>query len=63
MEPAPRIGKRWMSDYEVYEEEEESDEVEYPNAFYGSPDPNILPSKIPCGGCGAHLHCQVRFNY
>ena len=25
---------------------------------YGSPDPSIPVSKIPCGGCGAMLHCQ-----
>ncbi|XP_057375659.1 nitric oxide-associated protein 1-like [Daphnia carinata] len=25
---------------------------------YGSPDPSIPMSKIPCGGCGAMLHCQ-----
>lgn len=25
---------------------------------YGSPDPNIPSSTIPCGGCGAHLHCR-----
>ncbi len=30
-----------------------SDEIEY-----GSPDPSIPMSKIPCGGCGAMLHCQ-----
>lgn len=26
---------------------------------YGSADPEIAPSKVPCGKCGAHLHCQV----
>lgn len=25
---------------------------------YGTPDPSIPPSYVPCGGCGAHLHCQ-----
>merc|ERR1719188_1210312 len=25
---------------------------------YGTADPDIPPSKVPCGGCGAHLHCQ-----
>ncbi|OTF77489.1 50S ribosome-binding GTPase-like protein, partial [Euroglyphus maynei] len=24
---------------------------------YGSSDPSIAPSKTPCKGCGAHLHC------
>lgn len=25
---------------------------------YGNPNPSIPVSKIPCGGCGAMLHCQ-----
>ena len=25
---------------------------------HGTADPNIPSSKIPCSGCGAHLHCQ-----
>ena len=25
---------------------------------YGTADPDIPSSKVPCGGCGAHLHCQ-----
>lgn len=24
---------------------------------YGKSDPSIAPSKVPCSGCGAHLHC------
>jgi len=24
----------------------------------GTPDPTCPPSDVPCGGCGAHLHCQ-----
>lgn len=24
---------------------------------YGTPDPNVPVSKIPCGGCGALMHC------
>lgn len=50
--------KMWMSDYEVFEEID-FDEVGGDMSEYGTADPNILPSKIPCGGCGAHLHCQV----
>lgn len=30
-------------------------------AFYGTADPSIPPSDMPCGGCGALLHCQVSF--
>uniref|UniRef100_A0AAG5DUM1 G domain-containing protein n=1 Tax=Anopheles atroparvus TaxID=41427 RepID=A0AAG5DUM1_ANOAO len=43
----------WMSDYEYYDEDEESDTT----SFYGTPDPNEPSSHIPCGGCGALLHC------
>lgn len=25
---------------------------------YGTADPEIPASQVPCGGCGAHLHCQ-----
>ena len=25
---------------------------------HGTADPEIPSSKIPCSGCGAHLHCQ-----
>ncbi len=25
---------------------------------YGTADPAVAASKVPCGGCGAHLHCQ-----
>lgn len=63
MYPLDIICKNWMSEYEVYEEEDagHTEEIEKPQSIYGTPDPNVLPSKIPCGGCGAHLHCQVFF--
>jgi GTP-binding protein EngB required for normal cell division len=25
---------------------------------YGTPNPSVPVSQVPCGGCGAHLHCQ-----
>jgi hypothetical protein len=25
---------------------------------FGSPDSRVRPSNVPCGGCGAYLHCQ-----
>jgi hypothetical protein len=25
--------------------------------LYGSPDPQVPPSNVPCHGCGVHLHC------
>ncbi|KFB52198.1 hypothetical protein ZHAS_00020305 [Anopheles sinensis] len=43
----------WMSDYEYYDEDEQSDAA----SFYGTPDPKEPSSQIPCGGCGALLHC------
>ncbi|KAI5713017.1 hypothetical protein M8J75_013087 [Diaphorina citri] len=50
---------RWMRDYEVYDESEEDDFDIDPSYFeYGTPDPSIPASTVPCGGCGAHLHCQ-----
>jgi hypothetical protein len=52
----------WMSDYECYNE---SDAVfENPRPWelnYGTPDMDVPISDVPCGGCGAVLHCQVSF--
>ncbi|XP_055379879.1 nitric oxide-associated protein 1 [Condylostylus longicornis] len=44
--------KSWLDEYEFYNENDESK-----NSEYGTCDPHIPPSNIPCGGCGAHLHC------
>ncbi|XP_052863767.1 nitric oxide-associated protein 1 [Anopheles cruzii] len=43
----------WLSDYEYYDEDQQDEEV----SFYGTPDPEEPVSQIPCGGCGALLHC------
>lgn len=60
-----------MKDYEKYDEvivskfdddSENEDIVHEEKAKYGTADPNVPSSTIPCGGCGAHLHCQV-FNH
>lgn len=59
-----------MSDYNKYsevsvkqqkDENEESEESvsDVLNVNYGSADPDQPSSSVPCGGCGAHLHCQV----
>lgn len=61
-----------MADYNKYievsvkqqkDEKEESEERDTDswNVNYGSADPNQPASSVPCGGCGAHLHCQVYF--
>ncbi|XP_050099466.1 nitric oxide-associated protein 1 [Anopheles aquasalis] len=55
-DPEPTLSTgSWMSDYEYYDEaEQEGDERV---SFYGTPDPHTAASQIPCGGCGALLHC------
>lgn len=43
----------WMLDYENY------DDVDLSNkSFYGTEDPQSIISNVPCGGCGAYLHCR-----
>uniref|UniRef100_A0A182RIK8 G domain-containing protein n=2 Tax=Anopheles funestus TaxID=62324 RepID=A0A182RIK8_ANOFN len=42
----------WMSDYEYYDEHDQDG-----RSLYGTPDPSIPSAKVPCGGCGALLHC------
>ncbi|KAJ8920237.1 hypothetical protein NQ315_011898 [Exocentrus adspersus] len=39
---------------DLIQNEEDTDEINY-----GTPDPNSEISKVPCGGCGALLHCKV----
>jgi hypothetical protein len=59
-----------MKDYNQYAEvsvkgEEDSDEENdshNADVNYGTADPNISASNVPCGGCGAHLHCKVFFS-
>lgn len=49
-----------MSDYECFDEEiDEDSSFETPDTDYGTPDPMFPASNVPCGGCGAHLHCRV----
>lgn len=52
--------KDWMMDYENFDDVH-SDEYKLYNwrINYGTPDPNERTSNVPCGGCGALLHCQV----
>lgn len=55
------IGKGWMTDFDNFndelEDDDESDDSWKVN--YGTPDPNSEISDVPCGGCGALLHCKV----
>jgi hypothetical protein len=52
----------WMSDYECYDESENGFENHRSwELNYGTPDTSVPVSDVPCGGCGAVLHCQVSF--
>lgn len=56
--------KNWMTSYDNYEddlEEIEEHEIVDWTVNYGTSDPNVQISSIPCGGCGALLHCKVRY--
>ncbi|XP_008547553.1 nitric oxide-associated protein 1 [Microplitis demolitor] len=45
----------WMTDYEQFND---FTEEETWKSNYGKPNPDTPVSSIPCGGCGALLHCQ-----
>ncbi|XP_072758076.1 nitric oxide-associated protein 1 [Anoplolepis gracilipes] len=45
----------WMVDVEQYDDSLQ-DNIWLSN--YGTPDPNSDVSSVPCGGCGALLHCK-----
>ncbi|XP_017781920.1 PREDICTED: nitric oxide-associated protein 1 [Nicrophorus vespilloides] len=50
---------RWMQDYENYEQIDDDEDVgDVSNVNYGTPDPTTKTSDVPCGGCGALLHCR-----
>lgn len=50
----------WMMNYDNYTQVEE-EEIDHDNwkINYGTPDPRTDVSNVPCGGCGAYLHCKV----
>ncbi|XP_031351221.1 nitric oxide-associated protein 1 [Photinus pyralis] len=47
----------WMHDYENYEDDADFEGSDW-TINYGTPDPRSSISRIPCGGCGALLHCK-----
>lgn len=62
---------RWMTNYEYFHDSSKLTENDYETAggdetgvnrewssHYGTPNPNIGVSRVPCGGCGALLHCS-----
>lgn len=52
-----RVPHNWMVDVEEYDDTLEKEEW---LDNYGTPDPNCSISSVPCGGCGALLHCKDR---
>lgn len=50
-----KIPTTWMSDYEQFDDTLIDENW---NKYYGTPDPNTKVSSVPCGGCGALLHCK-----
>lgn len=56
--------EKWMTNYEYfddtkYKDFEDNDEVNNDwHSYYGTPDPLAAVSTVPCGGCGALLHCS-----
>lgn len=59
--------RKWMTNYEHFDDsklesaEDEEDLETLENEWskqYGTPDPKAAVSRVPCGGCGALLHCS-----
>lgn len=56
--------KKWMMNYEQFDDAKLADTDDSENTEddwgrqYGTPDPSARVSSIPCGGCGALLHCN-----
>ncbi|XP_017764432.1 PREDICTED: nitric oxide-associated protein 1 isoform X2 [Eufriesea mexicana] len=50
-----KVPHTWMTDYEQFDDTL-IDVYSYKN--YGTADPNSDVTSIPCGGCGALLHCK-----
>ncbi|KAH8320856.1 hypothetical protein KR067_011387 [Drosophila pandora] len=50
--PSESLPEDWMDEYEFYQGAKEGSNKQ------GTPDPSIPASKVPCNGCGAHLHCS-----
>lgn len=57
--------QRWMTDYENYDDDLHGDDYNHNwKINYGTPDRREPVSNVPCGGCGALLHCKVnRFHF
>ncbi len=42
----------WMNDYDIFDDSESDT-----HSQFGTPDPSVPVSKVPCYGCGALLQC------
>lgn len=61
---------KWMTNYEYFDDtklqlsnyenygDDETSEISEQSSRYGTPNPNSGVSRVPCGGCGALLHCS-----
>lgn len=61
---------KWMTNYDYFDDtklhrsdyETDGDDItsvnSEPSSYYGTPNPNSGVSRVPCGGCGALLHCS-----
>lgn len=50
-----KVPPDWMTDYDQYDDTLEEQDWQL---NYGTPEPNSEVSGVPCGGCGALLHCK-----
>ncbi|KAJ8931915.1 hypothetical protein NQ314_015184 [Rhamnusium bicolor] len=52
--------KNWMTSYDNFEYDlvDKFEELDNWKINYGTPDPESKISNVPCGGCGALLHCK-----
>ncbi|KAK5645480.1 hypothetical protein RI129_006780 [Pyrocoelia pectoralis] len=57
IEQRQQFRTHWMRDYENYEDDTEIEGDDW-TINYGTPDAHSSISNVPCGGCGALLHCK-----
>ena len=53
-----KLSSEFMESTAQYEVEETGETTSETTAVFGTPNPNIPISSVPCPGCGARLHCQ-----
>lgn len=54
----PEKPTNWMEDYEFYVNPDQDEDFDGEKRHYGTADPKVAPSRVPCSGCGARLHCM-----